>query len=88
MKCFVQGLVPIYEMLCSSSGPNILNVMVWSQYIKCDGVCNALFKVWSQYMKCDGLPDPVCVRQLNTYLSLWVEDNRETIDAVLVTRFF
>lgn len=35
-------------------------------------------------MKCDGLPDPVCVRQLNTYLSLWLEDNRETIDAVLV----
>ena len=34
-------------------------------------------------MKCDGLPDPVCVRQLNTYLSLWVEDNRETIDPVL-----
>ena len=44
-----------------------------------------LLKVWSQYMKCDGLPDPVCVRQLNTYLLLWVEDNRETIDPVLVS---
>ncbi len=34
-------------------------------------------------MKCDGLPDPVCVRELNTYLSLWKEDTREAIDAVL-----
>ena len=34
-------------------------------------------------MKCDGLPDPVCVRELNTYLSLWKEDTREEIDAVL-----
>ena len=39
--------------------------------------------VWGQYMKCDGLPDPVCVRQLNTYLSLWKEDTVEDIDAVL-----
>ena len=34
-------------------------------------------------MKCDGLPDPVCVRELNTYLSLWKEDTKEEIDAVL-----
>ncbi len=39
--------------------------------------------VWGQYMKCDGLPDPVCVRQLNTYLSLWRDDDREDVDAVL-----
>ena len=34
-------------------------------------------------MKCDGLPDPVCVRELNTYLSLWKEDRSEEIDEVL-----
>ena len=39
--------------------------------------------VWEQYMKCDGLPDPVCVRALNTYLALWKEDSREHIDSVL-----
>ena len=43
--------------------------------------------VWEQYMKCDGLPDPVCVRELNTYLSLWKEDTREDIDTVLVGTF-
>eukprot|EP00095_Tigriopus_kingsejongensis_P003535 snap_masked-scaffold106_size358372-processed-gene-1.3 protein:Tk03535 transcript:snap_masked-scaffold106_size358372-processed-gene-1.3-mRNA-1 annotation:"axonemal 84 kda protein" len=39
--------------------------------------------VWSQFMKCDGLPDPVCVRHLNTYLSLWKDDLSEEIDTVL-----
>jgi len=39
--------------------------------------------VWEQYMKCDGLPDPVCVRELNTYFALWKEDTREEIDTVL-----
>ena len=39
--------------------------------------------VWAQYMKCDGLPDPACVRELNTYLTLWKEDEREDLDSVL-----
>ena len=38
--------------------------------------------VWSQYMKCDGLPDPLCVRELNNYLSLWKGDKREEIAEV------
>ena len=46
-------------------------------------LCTCIILVWEQYMKCDGLPDPVCVRELNTYLSLWKEDTREEIDAVL-----
>ena len=36
-------------------------------------------------MKCDGLPDPACVRQLNTYLTLWREDGKEDISSVLQT---
>ena len=39
--------------------------------------------VWAQYMKCDGLPDPACVKELNTYLTLWKEDEREDLDSVL-----
>ena len=33
--------------------------------------------------QCDGMPDPVCVRQMNTYLSLWKEDKREVMDQVI-----
>ena len=29
------------------------------------------------------MPDPVCVRQMNTYLSLWKEDRREVMDQVI-----
>ena len=29
------------------------------------------------------MPDPVCVRQMNTYLSLWKEDKREVMDQVI-----
>ena len=36
-------------------------------------------------MKCDGLPDPACVKQLNTYLTLWREDGKEDINSVLQT---
>ena len=36
-------------------------------------------------MKCDGLPDPACVKQLNTYLTLWREDGKEEISSVLQT---
>ena len=36
-------------------------------------------------MKCDGLPDPACVKQLNTYLTLWREDGKESINSVLQT---
>ena len=36
-------------------------------------------------MKCDGLPDPACVRQLNTYLTLWRGDGKEDISSVLQT---
>ena len=39
--------------------------------------------LWTQYMKCDGMPDPVCVRQMNTYLSLWQEDRREVMEDVI-----
>ena len=39
--------------------------------------------LWTQYMKCDGMPDPVCVKQMNTYLSLWQEDKREVMDEVI-----
>ena len=40
--------------------------------------------LWQQYMKCDGMPDPACVKQMNTYLSLWKEDRREAMEDVLV----
>ena len=39
--------------------------------------------LWTQYMKCDGMPDPVCVKQMNTYLSLWKEDKKEVMDEVI-----
>ena len=39
--------------------------------------------LWTQYMKCDGMPDPVCVRQMNTYLSLWQEDKKEVMADVI-----
>ena len=39
--------------------------------------------LWTQYMKCDGMPDPVCVKQMNTYLSLWKEDKKEVMEDVI-----
>ncbi|NXT81291.1 CASC1 protein, partial [Zapornia atra] len=38
---------------------------------------------WEHYLNCDGSPDPTLLQELNTFMSLWREDQNEDIQLVL-----
>ncbi|XP_072256036.1 dynein axonemal intermediate chain 7 isoform X2 [Pyxicephalus adspersus] len=38
---------------------------------------------WDRYMLCDGSPDPTVLQEINTFMSLWSEDNNEDFQSVL-----
>ncbi|XP_029456007.1 protein CASC1 [Rhinatrema bivittatum] len=38
---------------------------------------------WERYMKCDGSPDPIASHEINTFISLWKEDQNKDIQAIL-----
>ncbi|NXC67477.1 CASC1 protein, partial [Anhinga anhinga] len=38
---------------------------------------------WEHYLSCDGSPDPTVLREINTFMSLWREDQNEDIQPVM-----
>ncbi|XP_048355480.1 dynein axonemal intermediate chain 7 isoform X2 [Sphaerodactylus townsendi] len=38
---------------------------------------------WSHYMACDGSPDPTVPQEINTFMSLWQEDKKNSIQHVM-----
>ncbi|NXI73286.1 CASC1 protein, partial [Anseranas semipalmata] len=38
---------------------------------------------WEHYIACDGSPDPTILREINTFMSLWREDQNKDIQLVL-----
>ncbi|KAM6895697.1 dynein axonemal intermediate chain 7 [Xenentodon cancila] len=38
---------------------------------------------WERYMRCDGVPDPTVQQEINTYISLWRDDQEINITQVL-----
>ncbi|KFV05058.1 Protein CASC1, partial [Pterocles gutturalis] len=38
---------------------------------------------WEHYLSCDGTPDPTVLREINTFMSLWCEDQNEDIQRVM-----
>ncbi|KAM9247365.1 dynein axonemal intermediate chain 7 isoform 1-T1 [Leptosomus discolor] len=44
--------------------------------------CRAYAK-WEHYLSCDGSPDPTVLQEINTFMSLWREDQNEDIQLVM-----
>ncbi|NXP56143.1 CASC1 protein, partial [Heliornis fulica] len=44
--------------------------------------CRAYAK-WEHYLSCDGSPDPTVLQEINTFMSLWREDQNEDIQCVM-----
>uniref|UniRef100_A0A8C4UEC8 Dynein axonemal intermediate chain 7 n=1 Tax=Falco tinnunculus TaxID=100819 RepID=A0A8C4UEC8_FALTI len=38
---------------------------------------------WEHYLRCDGSPDPTVLQEINTFMSLWREDQNEDIQLVM-----
>ncbi|NXN25993.1 CASC1 protein, partial [Nycticryphes semicollaris] len=38
---------------------------------------------WQHYLSCDGSPDPTVLQEINTFMSLWREDQNEDIQLVM-----
>ncbi|XP_064316260.1 dynein axonemal intermediate chain 7 isoform X2 [Phalacrocorax carbo] len=38
---------------------------------------------WEHYLSCDGSPDPTVLQEINTFMSLWREDQNEDIQLVM-----
>ncbi|XP_042651350.1 dynein axonemal intermediate chain 7 isoform X3 [Tyto alba] len=38
---------------------------------------------WEQYLSCDGSPDPTVLQEINTFMSLWREDQNEDVQLVM-----
>ncbi|XP_053934523.1 dynein axonemal intermediate chain 7 isoform X2 [Cuculus canorus] len=38
---------------------------------------------WEHYLSCDGSPDPTVLQEINTFMSLWREDQNENIQLVM-----
>ncbi|XP_064510226.1 dynein axonemal intermediate chain 7 isoform X2 [Pseudopipra pipra] len=38
---------------------------------------------WEHYLSCDGIPDPTVPQQINTFMSLWREDQDEDVQLVM-----
>ncbi|XP_061864931.1 dynein axonemal intermediate chain 7 isoform X4 [Colius striatus] len=38
---------------------------------------------WEHYLRCDGRPDPTVLQEINTFMSLWREDQNEDIQLVM-----
>ncbi|PKU38103.1 protein hypothetical protein [Limosa lapponica baueri] len=38
---------------------------------------------WERYLSCDGSPDPTVLQEINTFMSLWREDQNEDVQLVM-----
>ncbi|NXI52885.1 CASC1 protein, partial [Chloroceryle aenea] len=38
---------------------------------------------WEHYLSCDGIPDPTVLQEINTFMSLWREDQNEDVHLVM-----
>ncbi|XP_006867014.1 PREDICTED: protein CASC1 [Chrysochloris asiatica] len=44
---------------------------------------NRLLSRWKHYIQCDGSPDPSVPQEMNTFISLWKEETKETFEEVI-----